>query len=50
MAKESLKLIVQRKSEIIDACEILYRTKGFREVTIKDISTETSFSVHLQLF
>ena len=44
MAKESLKLIVQRKSEIIDACEILYRTKGFREATIKDISTETSFS------
>lgn len=44
MAKESLELIAQRKSEIIDACEALYRTKGFREVTIKDISTETSFS------
>ncbi len=44
MTKESLELIVQRKNEIIDACEILYRTKGFREVTIKDISTETSFS------
>lgn len=44
MAKESLELIAQRKSEIIDACENLYRTKGFREVTIKDISTQTSFS------
>ena len=44
MAKESLELIAQRKSEVIDACETLYRTKGFREVTIKDISTETSFS------
>ena len=28
MAKESLELIAQRKSEIIDACEALYRTKG----------------------
>ena len=44
MAKESLELIAQRKKEIIDACEFLYRTKGFREVTIKEISTETSFS------
>ncbi len=44
MAKESLERIAQRRNEIIDACEILYRTKGFREVTIKDISTETSFS------
>lgn len=44
MAKESLELIVQRKKEIINACEILYRTKGFQEVTIKDISKETSFS------
>ena len=44
MAKESSELITHRKKEIIDACEVLYRTKGFREVTIKDISTETSFS------
>mgnify|MGYP000503219763 CR=1 FL=1 len=44
MAKESLERIDRRKNEIIDACEILYRTKGFREVTIKDISMETSFS------
>lgn len=44
MAKESTERIAQRKNEIIDACERLYRTKGFREVTIKDIGTETSFS------
>ena len=44
MAKEPLERLAQRRNEIIDACEILYRTKGFREVTIKDISTETSFS------
>lgn len=44
MAKESLELIARRKSEIIDACEALYRTKGFREMTIKDIGRETSIS------
>ena len=33
-----------RKNEILNACERLYETKGFREITIKDISTETSFS------
>lgn len=44
MEKEASGLITQRKNEIINACETLYRTKGFREVTIKDISAETSFS------
>lgn len=44
MTKESMELISRRKNEIIDACETLYQTKGFREVTIKDISRETSFS------
>lgn len=43
-AKDQTELAAQRKNEIIDACEALYRTKGFREVTIKEISTETSFS------
>ena len=43
-AKDQTGLAAQRKNEIIDACETLYRTKGFREVTIKEISTETSFS------
>ncbi|MEJ8737070.1 TetR family transcriptional regulator [Erysipelotrichaceae bacterium HCN-30851] len=37
-------LTIQRKTEIINACEKLYQTKGFREVTIKEISKETSFS------
>jgi len=34
----------ERKAEILDACDRLYEEKGFREITIKDISTETSFS------
>ena len=44
MAKETWELAAHRKNEIMDACETLYRTKGFREVTIKDISEKTSFS------
>lgn len=44
MAIESMERITQRSKEIIDACESLYRTKGFREVTMKDISAKTSFS------
>lgn len=33
-----------RRVEILNACDRLYREKGFREITIKDISQETSFS------
>ena len=44
MPKGSAELTEQRKNEIIDACARLYETKGFKETTIKDISTETSFS------
>lgn len=34
----------RRKEEIIDACEKLYQEKGFHDITIKDISRETSMS------
>lgn len=33
-----------RKEEILNACDKLYQEKGFGEITIKDISAETSFS------
>ena len=33
-----------RRNEIIDACEKLYETMGFKDVTIKAIGTETSFT------
>ena len=33
-----------RREEIIDACEKLYQTMTFKEITIKEISTETSFT------
>lgn len=44
MPKGSEELTDQRKNEIIRACEKLYQTKGFRDITIKDISVETTFS------
>lgn len=33
-----------RREEIIDACEKLYQTKGFKDITIKDIGSLTSFT------
>lgn len=33
-----------RRQEIIDACEKIYREKGFTAVNIKEISTATSFT------
>lgn len=44
MPKGSEDLNCQRKKEIVDACEKLYKNKGFKDITIKDISVETSFS------
>ena len=44
MPKASLELIARREKEIVDACEKIYRAKGFCGVTIKEISTETSFT------
>ena len=34
----------ERKDEIINACEELYQTKSFKEITLKDISEKTTFS------
>lgn len=44
MPKGSAKLTENRKEEIIDACAKLYETMNYNEVTIKEISKETSFS------
>lgn len=33
-----------RKAEIINACEKLYQTMSFKEITLKEIGKETSFS------
>ncbi len=44
MPKKSLQLTNKRKEEVIDACEKLYLTKGYQEITIKEISKEISMS------
>ena len=44
MPKASPELVEKRKKEIIDACETIYKAKGFYGVTIKEISTRTSFT------
>ncbi|MCI2048789.1 MAG: TetR/AcrR family transcriptional regulator [Lachnospiraceae bacterium] len=33
-----------RREEILDACDRLYEKQGFREISMKSISSETSFS------
>ncbi|MCR5010514.1 MAG: TetR/AcrR family transcriptional regulator [Clostridia bacterium] len=44
MFKGTPELIARRREEIINACEQLYRTMSFREITLKEIGSITSFS------
>ena len=44
MRKGTPEQIAQKREEIINACEQLYQTMSFREITLKEISTITSFS------
>lgn len=44
MPKGSEELTNSRKEEIINACAELYATMGFRDITIRDIGTKTSFT------
>lgn len=44
MAKVSSEFIEDRKKEIVDACEKLYQTMSFRDVTIIEIGKITSFT------
>lgn len=44
MPKGSPERTNARKEEIIDACEKLYRTMSFKEITIKEIGNATSFT------
>ncbi len=44
MPKGSPELTQARREEIIDACEKLYKTMSFKEITIKEIGSETSFT------
>ena len=44
MPKGSPERTAARKEEIIRACEKLYQTMGFKEITLKEIGKETSIS------
>ena len=44
MPKGSPELICARREEIINACEELYKTMSFKEITIKEIGNATSFT------
>ena len=44
MKKGTPEQIAQKREEIVDACEQLYQTTSFREITLKEISKITSFS------
>lgn len=44
MPKGSPELTQARKDEIISACEQLYQTMSFKEITLKDIGEVTSFT------
>lgn len=44
MPKGSPELTNARKEEIINACEELYKTMSFKEITMKDIGEVTSFT------
>lgn len=44
MPRGSTELINARKEEIINACEKLYQTMSFKEITIKEIGAATSFT------
>ena len=44
MPKGSPELTASRKEEIVNACEKLYETMSFKEITIKEIGAVTSFT------
>ena len=44
MRKATSEQIARKREEIINACEQLYRTMSFREITLKEIGARTSFS------
>ena len=44
MRKATPEQIIQKREEIVNACEQLYQTMSFREITLKKIGDITSFS------
>lgn len=44
MRKGTPEQVAQKREEIVDACEQLYQMMSFREITLKEIGSITSFS------
>ena len=44
MFKGTPEIIAQRREEIVGACEHLYQTMSFKDITLKEIGNVTSFS------
>lgn len=44
MIKGTPELIAGRREEIVNACEKLYQTRSFKEITLKEIGDEVPFS------
>lgn len=44
MMKGTTKLIAERREEIVNACELLYQSMSFKDITLKEIGNVTSFS------
>ncbi len=44
MPKGSPELTEARREEIMNACEALYQTKSFKEITLKDVAAATSLT------
>lgn len=44
MIKGTPELVAQRREEIVNACEALYQTMSFKDITLKEIGQVTSFS------
>ncbi len=44
MVKGTPEFIAERRDEIMNVCERLYRTMSFKEITLKEIGNETPFS------
>ena len=44
MFKGTPEIVAQRREEIVGACEQLYQTMSFRDITLKEVSKVTSFS------
>ena len=45
MIKGTPELIAERREEIVNACEQLYQTMGFKEITLKEIGKHARPSI-----